>query len=133
MPDHDRFLWVYFQLARISDQKSQLIPRDKFLVLTAVEACKAGYLEIANRCHSIIVKHNPNHLLKNYPDFADAMRDDDFTHFEELLNKRFCNREQAEHLLYQAQDESLKTYEQPDDSVLATEILQEIDQMESSA
>ncbi len=128
MSDHDRFLWVYFQLAELSQQKNQLHPRDKFLILTGMEACKTGYLDIANRCQEIILNHNPNHLVKKYSSFADAMRDEDFLTFAGSLEKQFCNREQAEHLLYQAANqkedqESQAQYDQPDESELAKIIL----------
>jgi hypothetical protein len=132
MSDHDRFLWVYFQLAEISQHKKQFHPRDKFLVLTGVEACKAGYLEIANHCHRIIIDHNKNHLLKTFQNFADAMRDDDFLKFSQSLERTFCNREQAEHLLFQAaehsSDQSKNRYDQPKESDLASMILNKMDQ-----
>ncbi len=133
MSDHDRFLWVYFQLAEISQKKKQFHPRDKFLVLTAVEACKAGYLEIANHCHKIIIDHNQNHLLRTFQNFADAMRDDDFLKFAKSLEKTFCNRERAEHLLFQAAEhtntvQSENRYDQPKESDLATMILKKMDQ-----
>lgn len=132
MPNHDRFLWVYFQLAEISQQKKQFHPRDKFLILAGVEACRAGYLEIANRAREIILDHNSNHLLKKQTSFADAMRDEEFLHFVTSLEKSFCNREQAEHLLFQASgapgdSEALPKYDQPSDSELASLIQSSLD------
>ncbi len=126
MPDHDRFLWVYFKLAQISHQKKQVIPRNKFLILMAVEACKAGCLEIANRCMDIVINRNHKHLLNNYENFADAMRDDDFALFIDSLENQFCSREQGEHLFVQAEKKSKSGFEEPSESELASAILEQM-------
>ena len=98
MRDHERAMLAYARLAHISQQKRQLLGRDKFLVLTGTAACRAGWPDVAQRCRELVVANNPAHLLARFADFPDALRSPDF---EPLLKRleRFCGYEKAEHLL----------------------------------
>lgn len=100
MHNHETAMCAYVQLALISDEKSQGQARDRFLLLAAVEACKAGWLEVAEVCRARIVAANPAHQLNHHASMSDAMRDADF---QRLAAKweRYCPFEQAEHLLNQ--------------------------------
>ncbi len=98
MRNHERAMLAYALLADLSQQKGQYLGRDKFLVLTAAAACRAGWLEVANRCQVLILANNPVHLVSRYELFPDAMRDFDFESFLKQL-ERFCGYEKAEHLL----------------------------------
>ncbi len=100
MHDHEIAMCAYVQLAVISDEKQQAQTRDRFLLLAGVEACLAGWLEVANRCRDKIVAANPGHQLHRHTTMADALRD---AEFRQLATKweRYCPFEQAEHLLLQ--------------------------------
>ena len=97
MVDHELGAFVFASLAEISHERKQLDSRDRFLLLAAIAACRAGCLEIADRCRQIVLGHNPRHLIQSYASIPDALRDSDFAPFERSLN-RFCSFEQAEML-----------------------------------
>lgn len=100
MHDHEIAMSTYIQLAVISGQKQQALARDRFLLLGGIEACHAGWLEVANECRTQILAANPSHQLRLHATMADALRDADF---QKLAAKweRYCPFEQAEHLLMQ--------------------------------
>ena len=98
MRDHERAMLAYAMLSDLSRQRGQYLSRDKFLILTAAAACRAGWTDVANRCHELVLANNPLHLLGNYNRFTDAMRSPDFAPFLKQLD-RFCGNEKAEHLL----------------------------------
>ncbi len=100
MPDHETAMCAYVQLAVLSDEKHQLQVRDRFLLLAGVEACRAGWLEVAERCRQKLITSNPVHQLSRHATMADALRDADF---QQLVAKweRYCPFEQAEHMLLQ--------------------------------
>lgn len=100
MIDHEIAMCAYVQLAVISDQKHQGPARDRFLLLAAVEACRAGWPDVAECCRGLIITENPSHQLGRHATVADALRDSEF----QLLTSRwekYCPFEQAEHLLRQ--------------------------------
>ena len=98
MRDHEAAMSVYVQLAVISDQKQQRQVRDRFLLLAGVEACRAGWLEVAARCRQKLVESNHAHLANRHATLPDALRDQDFqklvVHWE-----RYCPFEKAEAML----------------------------------
>jgi hypothetical protein len=100
MHDHEIAMCAYVQLAVISDEKQQAPTRDRFLLLAAVESCQAGWLELADRCRTLILATNSAHQLNRFATMADALRDPDF---QKLVAKweKYCPFEQAEHLLTQ--------------------------------
>lgn len=100
MPDHEIAMCAYVQLAVLSDEKQQTLVRDRFLLLAGVAACRAGWLDVAERCREKLVASNPAHQLNDHATLADALRDADF---QQLAAKweRYCPFEQAEHLLRQ--------------------------------
>lgn len=100
MHDHETAMCAYVQLAVISDEKHQPQVRDRFLLLAAVEACQAGWLDVAEACRIRIVTANPSHQLQGHRTIADALRDPDFQHLAAKWS-RYCPFEQAEHLLGQ--------------------------------
>lgn len=97
MVDHELGTYVFASLAKISHTRNQLDSRDRFLLLAAIAACRAGCLGIAERCRQMVLDHNSRHLIGNHSTVADALRDPDFAAFELSLN-RFCSFEQAEML-----------------------------------
>ena len=100
MLDHETAMCAYVQLAVLSDEKQQTLVRDRFLLLAGAEACRAGWLEVAERCREKLVASNPAHQLNHHATMADALRDADF---QQLVAKweRYCPFEQAEHMLRQ--------------------------------
>ena len=113
MRDHEAAMRVYIQLAVISDQKKQQPVRDRFLLLAGAEACRAGYLEVADRCRQKLVTSNPAHLAHKFPTMADALRDIDFQQLC-LHWERYCPFEKAEAMLQQL---NLPPYEAGDQTV----------------
>jgi hypothetical protein len=96
--NHESAMLAYVRLAEVSQRKHQLIGRDKLLVLAAAAACRAGWLDVGERCRQLVLEHNPAHLIGTYPTAADALRGDDFA---PLLNQleRMCSYERAEFLV----------------------------------
>jgi len=100
MRDHEVAMCAYLQLAVLSNQRHQVPARDRFLFLGGIEACRAGWLDVAEVCRQKIAQSNPAHQLNQFASFPDALRDSDF----QLLAtrwERYCPFEQAEHLLRQ--------------------------------
>jgi hypothetical protein len=100
MPNHELAMCAYVQLAMLSDEKHQSLVRDRFLLLAGVEACRAGWLDVAERCRQKVVASNPVHQLSHHATMPDALRDADF---QQLIVRweRYCPYEQAEHMLRQ--------------------------------
>jgi hypothetical protein len=96
--DHESAMLAYAKLAQVSQQKHQLIGRDKLLVLAAAAACRAGWLEVGERCRQLVLEHNPAHLIGSYPTAADALRSADFAPLLAQL-ERLCGSERAEFLV----------------------------------
>jgi hypothetical protein len=96
--NHESAMLAYVRLADVSQRKRQLIGRDKLLVLAAAAACRAGWIDVGERCRQLVLEHNPAHLIGTYPTAADAVRSSDFT---PLLNQleRMCGYERAEFLV----------------------------------
>ena len=121
MRDHERAMLAYALLSGLSWQKGQYLSRNKFLILTASAACRAGWPDVANRCHVLVLANNPLHLLGNYDLFTDALCSHDFEPFLKQL-ERFCGYEKAEHLLSELEIEPIVPNEElemtPGDFVL---------------
>jgi hypothetical protein len=98
MPDHDVAMLAFVKLAGVSQDRRQLGPRDKFLVLAAAAACRGGWPPVAERCRELVLAHNPAHLLHRYASFVEAYRAEDFQTYLRQT-ERFCPYEKAEHLL----------------------------------
>lgn len=98
MRDHDRVMLAYAKLAGLAQSRSQLPPRDRFLLLAGVSALKAGFPHVAERCRELVLTHNSHHLISRYPTLAAAAADADFQQFFSRL-ERGCPFERAEHLL----------------------------------
>jgi len=100
MLDHETAMCAYVQLATLSDEKQQTLVRDRFLLLAGVEACRAGWLDVADRCREKLVASNPAHQINQHATMAVGLRDTDF---QQLVARweRYCPFEQAEHMLRQ--------------------------------
>jgi hypothetical protein len=98
MRDHEAAMQVYAQLAVISEQKKQNLVRDRFLLLAGVEACRAGWPEVAASCHRKLIASNPAHQANRHETFADALRDENFQQLV-IHWERYCPFEKAEAML----------------------------------
>jgi hypothetical protein len=96
--NHESAMLAYVRLADVSQRKHQLIGRDKLLVLATAAACRAGWIDVGERCRHLVLEHNPAHLIGTYPTAADAMRSGDFTPLVNQL-ERLCGYERAEFLV----------------------------------
>jgi hypothetical protein len=100
MRDHEAAMRVYCQLAVISDQSHQPQVRDRFLLLAGVAACRAGWPDVAARCHQKLLASNPAHQLKRHATMADALRDPEFQVLV-VRWERYCPFEKAEAMVRQ--------------------------------
>ena len=96
--NHESAMLAYVRLADVSQRKHQLIGRDKLLVLATAAACRAGWIDVGERCRHLVLEHNPAHLIGTFPTAADAMRSGDFTPLVNQL-ERLCGYERAEFLV----------------------------------
>jgi hypothetical protein len=97
MIDHERAMLAYVRLADVSQRKRQLLGRDKLLVLAAAAACRAGWLDVAQRCRQLILEHNPPHLIGTVATVAEALRSNDVAPLFKQLERQ-CGYERAEFL-----------------------------------
>lgn len=98
--NHEREMLLFAQLAAVAASRQQPIGRDRFLVLAGIAATRAGWPNVASRCHDIISAESPHHMVGRFSSFADALRNEDFQTFEKQV-ERFCSPERAEHLLHE--------------------------------
>jgi hypothetical protein len=89
---------VYRELAEIYGRQGQAQMRDRFLVLAADAALTAGHPEEAEQIRGLLLKQNPDHLLKPYASFAEALKSNDVRNYVTAL-RRSHPYERAEHLL----------------------------------
>jgi hypothetical protein len=100
MPDYEAAMLVYAKLAGMAHAKGQALGRDKFLLLAGLAACRAGWPDVAEECRTLVLRHNPRHLVSRFASLPDALRSAEFTAFDKQLT-RWCPYEKAEHLLRQ--------------------------------
>ncbi len=98
MRDHDAAMTAYAQLAVLSHGKQQPLARDRFLLLCGLEACRAGWLDVAERCFQLHNAHHSTHQLTHFSSFPEALRDPEFVRVITRW-ERWCSYERAEHLL----------------------------------
>ncbi len=98
MRDHDTAMLAYAKLAGLSQSRGQLPPRDRFLLLAGVEALRAGYPQVAERCRELILTNNRHHMVGKFESFAQAAIDTEFLRLHAQI-ERGCPFEKAEHLL----------------------------------
>jgi hypothetical protein len=98
MASADKVIHTYRELAESYERQGQDQMRDRFLVLAADAAQSAGRMEIAERLRSRLLQLNPQHLLKEFGSFAEAMQTQDVQNYVAAL-RRNHPFERAEHLL----------------------------------
>jgi hypothetical protein len=98
MATPDLALSAYLQLAAISHQRGQWLPRNKFLILAGDAACQEGLLKVAEQCRTLVLANNRAHIIGRYASFAAALQSMEFQTYLKQQRK-FCSVERAEHLL----------------------------------
>jgi hypothetical protein len=89
MDDPRSLLRVYGELADGYAERDQPQFRDRFLILAADAALSAGDRDEAERCRQRLLSANPNHLLKPYHSFAQAMEAADVRAYVEDLRGKY--------------------------------------------
>ena len=98
MPRLEQLLLTYLQLARASERRGQPLVRDKLLLLAGVTALELDWDEISAECRQRILRHNPRHLIRRWPDLASASRTERFRSHQAQLRRKY-SPEKAEHML----------------------------------
>jgi hypothetical protein len=80
---------TYLRLAERSHQNGQAQQRDRFLVLAADTAQSGGRSEEAEALRTRLLRYNPNHLLKPYASFAQALKATDVRTYVEDLRRTY--------------------------------------------
>ena len=116
--NHEIAMLSFARLARISHERPHPLGRDRFLVLAGREACRAGWLDVAERCRALILAENAHHFLTQSESFPDALRDDAKESYFATFDS-FCSFEQAEHLLWQNDEPLAKVPENAGEAAIA--------------
>ncbi|QDU64473.1 hypothetical protein Pan216_53630 [Planctomycetes bacterium Pan216] len=98
MPAPEELLDLYLRLADAAQEQQQPLQRNKFLVLAADAAGRAGLLAVAEDCRTKILAHNPKHILRQYPSMGEALASKDVRLYTRQLHRLFPF-EKAEYLL----------------------------------
>lgn len=98
MRDHEAAMCTYAQLAVISQSKQQALARDRFVLLTGVEACRAGWLDVAQACYVFHTGHAKGHRLQDFTALTEALKNPEFRRIVEQT-ERWCHHERAEAVL----------------------------------
>lgn len=106
MRNHELAMTAYARLAVLSDQKRQGMACARFLLLCGVEACYAGWLDVAERCRTLHNAREPGHRLQQFASLPAALRDGEFLKIVQRW-ELWCSFERAEHLL-QALDQTVE-------------------------
>ncbi len=89
---------MYRELGEAYARRGEAQMCDRFLVLAADAALTAGLPDEAERLRADLLRHNPHHLLKPFPSFAEAMKTRDIFNYVGAL-RRSHPPEKAEQLL----------------------------------
>lgn len=84
-----QLLGIYLHLARNTDQRQQLLQRDKVLVMCGMLAAQMNLPSVDRYCRAQILRHNPGHMVRRWPSFAIALHDADFQHFLKQIQRRY--------------------------------------------
>ncbi|MBM4095127.1 MAG: hypothetical protein FJ276_37830 [Planctomycetes bacterium] len=98
MSDPGHLLAVYLHLARASGQRNRPLVRDRLLLLAGAVAARMAIDPVAGYCRHLVLTHNPNHLIRRWPTYRQALASGDFRSFLAQLERRYP-QEKAERLL----------------------------------
>lgn len=97
MRNHEAAMLAYARLAVISHDKQQALARDRFVLLCGVEACRAGWLDVAQTCYELHTQYARGHQLGQFASLPEALRNGEFLRIVEQT-ERWCHHERAEAL-----------------------------------
>lgn len=80
---------LYQELAEKYHAKGKYPERDRFLILAADAAWNGGQPDAAEGYRRRILEYNPNHLLRPYPSFADALKSPDILAYVQQLRRGY--------------------------------------------
>jgi hypothetical protein len=80
---------IYAELAKFCHDSGRFQERDRFLILAADSAWSAGAIDQAEQLRSRILEYNPNHLLKPYPSFDEALKSPDIQAYVQQLRRGY--------------------------------------------
>lgn len=105
---------LYEQLADKYHAKGKFPERDRFLILAADAAWNAGQPDTAEGLRRRILEHNPNHLLRPYASFAEALKSADILAYVQQLRRGYPRERALELLKELDQDPRLKRKSEAD-------------------
>ena len=98
MTDLGHTLAVYLRLAIASQSRRRPHACDRFLLLAGVAAVELEYDAISAGCRTLLLAHNPQHLVRRWPTFEAALANEDFLCLLKQVRRRYP-QERAEQLL----------------------------------
>jgi len=98
MSDPVDLLSLFLHLARASQQRRRPLVCDRLLLLAGVIAARMSLPLIADYCRWRILEHNPQHLVRRWENFQEALQDSDFLHLLKQVQRRYP-QEKAERML----------------------------------
>ncbi len=98
MSDPGYLLGVYLHLARASQQRNRPHVTDRLLTVAAATASEMGLQPVADYCRSLVLAHNPHHMLRRWPTVRAALEQEPFQGLLKQLRRRYP-MERAERLL----------------------------------
>lgn len=91
-------LGLYLRLAAASERRLRPQVTDRLLILIGAMAAELNLPVVAAGCRDRILKHNPQHLIKNYATFEDASSNVDFETFIKQLWRRYSAETVERHI-----------------------------------
>lgn len=85
----EQTITVYVQLAEAYHGKNRYQERDRFLILAADTAWTAGRTDEAEQLRKKILSYNPNHLLRPYNSFGEALGSPDIMTYIQQLRRGY--------------------------------------------
>ena len=84
-------LAVYLRLAIASESRRRPHACDRFLLLAGVAAVELEYDAISAGCRTLLLAHNPQHLIRRWPTLEAALANEDFLCLLKQVRRR-CPR-----------------------------------------
>lgn len=81
-------LVLYLRLAQAFEKQLQMPDRDRALVLAGSAAGLLKLRPVAGFCRELILRNNQGHMVRRWPDFEAALKDDDFHVFLKQIARR---------------------------------------------
>jgi hypothetical protein len=96
--NHEAACLNYLKLARIAHDKGQWLPRNRLMLLAAITAARAGWLDVAERSRGLLIGWNPRHVINSEASVAQSLNEERVRTLIQNHEKQI-SYERAEHLL----------------------------------